>query len=242
MTGISRASAPLLFVLLVLSTGPRHAAAQLPDSVRPGLMSLPCRVPLPRHPTDVVTLDLALLERCSGRPLPRHFRVLADTANEAGVIHEAAVVVGYQLYRQYLRERDLGDLFASLAYVRMAEQTLVPGTHAQALFLGRVSAYHLAARLADRADSSGSCDWWRATQLFAQESLRYRVMENPEFGPSVQSQAVHLDSLATARLEGLCPSSSLRLPPNDSLEQTGRPTALPRPELRPGRPAAQFRR
>jgi hypothetical protein len=29
---------------------------------------------------------------------------------------------------------------------------------------------------------------------------------------------------------------------NDSLEPTGRPTALPRPELRPGRPAAQFRR
>ena len=30
--------------------------------------------------------------------------------------------------------------------------------------------------------------------------------------------------------------------PNGSLEPTGRPTALPRPELRPGRPAAQFRR
>jgi hypothetical protein len=29
---------------------------------------------------------------------------------------------------------------------------------------------------------------------------------------------------------------------NDSLEQTGRPTALPRPELRPGRPAAQLKR
>jgi hypothetical protein len=28
-------------------------------------------------------------------------------------------------------------------------------------------------------------------------------------------------------------------PANESLEQTGRPTALPRPELRPGRPAAQ---
>src|SRR5690606_26251872 len=31
-------------------------------------------------------------------------------------------------------------------------------------------------------------------------------------------------------------------PYNDSVEQTGRPTALPRPELRPGRPAAHFRR
>ncbi len=29
---------------------------------------------------------------------------------------------------------------------------------------------------------------------------------------------------------------------NDSLEPTGRPAALPRPERRPGRPAAQFRR
>ena len=30
--------------------------------------------------------------------------------------------------------------------------------------------------------------------------------------------------------------------PNISLEPTGRPAALPRPELRPGRPAAQFKR
>jgi hypothetical protein len=31
-------------------------------------------------------------------------------------------------------------------------------------------------------------------------------------------------------------------PANGSLEPTGRPAALPRPELRPGRPAAQFKR
>jgi hypothetical protein len=37
-------------------------------------------------------------------------------------------------------------------------------------------------------------------------------------------------------------SGQSALRPNGSLEQTGRPTALPRPELRPGRPAAQFRR
>jgi hypothetical protein len=34
----------------------------------------------------------------------------------------------------------------------------------------------------------------------------------------------------------------VRAAPNGSLEPTGRPAALPRPELRPGRPAAQLKR
>src|SRR5690606_18187077 len=41
---------------------------------------------------------------------------------------------------------------------------------------------------------------------------------------------------------GLPPNVGTARPHNDSVELTGRPTALPRPELRPGRPAAHFRR
>jgi hypothetical protein len=152
-----------------------------------------------------VTLDMAMLERCSGRSLPEAFRSLADTANEAGVIHKAAVITANQLYRKYNnRQGDLGDLLAALALIRMAEQTLVPQYHQQAQVLGHIISFQLAARLAEQADSTGSCAHWRSARIFAQESLRYPVLERPAHGPGTPTAAKHLDSLATAHVAGVC--------------------------------------
>ena len=198
-------SARILLTLLALGAITQRSSGQAPGSLRPVPLSLPCRVPLPRQPAEVVTLDLAMLERCSGQQLPEHLRTLADTANEAGVIHRAAVVAANQLYRKYNnREGDLGDLLAALAYVRMAEQTLVPESHQQAQFLGHVIAFHLAMLLAQRADSTDSCATWSAARLFAEESLRYPIFENPAHGPGIRTAARSIDSLATKRTEGMC--------------------------------------